>query len=382
VTPTPAPKVLEEGEDYVVYAKEPGAEPQWPDPAAEVLEEGDNYVVYAKRDTSAYQTLTYRVEGYIPEQLNHADEIQNLIDLYAWGYSLRYMVYAIAAVSLLLGVLLFVFLCAAAGHRDAGDTITPNFVDKIPFDLFTAVIFTGIGLTIAVLYNVLSFSGAEIIPGALMILAAGLLFLLWCLSLATRIKLGSTLKSCLCYRLLSWCCRQLRRLGTGAAQLVRGLPLIRRWALILAAVLLGEFFLLSLFNVDGEAIFLWLLEHIVLTALALYLLLSFRRLRLGAKAIAGGDERCEVDTRYLVGELKDHANDLNHIRDGLSAAVAERMKSERFRTELITNVSHDIKTPLTSIVNYVDLLEKEEPESEKVREYVEVLSRQSARLKS
>ena len=57
------------------------------------------------------------------------------------------------------------------------------------------------------------------------------------------------------------------------------------------------------------------------------------------------------------------------------------MKSERFRTELITNVSQDIKTPLTSIVNYVDLLEKEEPENEKVREYVDVLSRQSARLK-
>ena len=88
-----------------------------------------------------------------------------------------------------------------------------------------------------------------------------------------------------------------------------------------------------------------------------------------------------MDQRYLIGELADHANDLNHIRDGLNAAVAERMKSERFRTELITNVSHDIKTPLTSIINYVDLLEKEEPENEKVREYVQVLSRQSGRLK-
>ena len=79
--------------------------------------------------------------------------------------------------------------------------------------------------------------------------------------------------------------------------------------------------------------------------------------------------------------MKDHAEDLNHIRDGLSRAVDERMKSERLRTELITNVSHDIKTPLTSIINYVDLLSREETENEKTKEYVEVLQRQSARLK-
>ena len=57
------------------------------------------------------------------------------------------------------------------------------------------------------------------------------------------------------------------------------------------------------------------------------------------------------------------------------------MKSERFRTELITNVSHDIKTPLTSIINYVDLLQKEDIDNEKVREYLDVLDRQSSRLK-
>ena len=76
-----------------------------------------------------------------------------------------------------------------------------------------------------------------------------------------------------------------------------------------------------------------------------------------------------------------HAEDLNNIAEGISRAVDERMKSERFKTELITNVSHDIKTPLTSIINYVDLLEKEEPENEKMREYLEVLSRQSGKLK-
>ena len=110
-------------------------------------------------------------------------------------------------------------------------------------------------------------------------------------------------------------------------------------------------------------------------------MLAFRRLRTGAREIAAGKLSGKVEEKNLILDFKDHANDLNHIRDGLNAAVEERLKSERFRTELITNVSHDIKTPLTSIINYVDLLQKEQPESETQREYLEVLARQAAKLK-
>ena len=79
--------------------------------------------------------------------------------------------------------------------------------------------------------------------------------------------------------------------------------------------------------------------------------------------------------------FRKHGEDLNNVSNGIEAAVSEKMKSERFRTELITNVSHDIKTPLTSIINYVDLLQKEDIDNEKVREYLDVLDRQSSRLK-
>ena len=83
----------------------------------------------------------------------------------------------------------------------------------------------------------------------------------------------------------------------------------------------------------------------------------------------------------MLPALKEHAENLSAVRLGMSRAVDERMKSERFRTELITNVSHDLKTPLTSIVSYVDLLKNEPIESEKAREYIDVLDRQSQRLK-
>ena len=86
-------------------------------------------------------------------------------------------------------------------------------------------------------------------------------------------------------------------------------------------------------------------------------------------------------SRGALPELKRHAANLNSVQQGIQQAVEEKMKSERLKTQLITNVSHDIKTPLTSIVNYVDLLKKEEMPSDSAREYLEVLDRQSQRLR-
>ena len=88
-----------------------------------------------------------------------------------------------------------------------------------------------------------------------------------------------------------------------------------------------------------------------------------------------------IDTEKMYTDFKVHGDHLNQIGTGMDQAVKERMKSEHFKTELITNVSHDIKTPLTSIINYVDLLEKEDIDNQKAKEYLEVLDRQSARLK-
>lgn len=125
----------------------------------------------------------------------------------------------------------------------------------------------------------------------------------------------------------------------------------------------------------------WLFEKLLLIPLLLFTTICLCRLRDGAKIIAGGDLDFQIDTRYMYWDFKQHAENLNHISEGMSLAVEDRIKSERLKTELITNVSHDIKTPLTSIINYVDLLKKEKLDNERVNEYLEVLDRQSARLK-
>jgi signal transduction histidine kinase len=130
----------------------------------------------------------------------------------------------------------------------------------------------------------------------------------------------------------------------------------------------------------GSIGFIFIIKLIEL-ALLIAFIMQYDRIRCAAKAIANGDFSQPVDTSRLMLFFRKHGEDLNNVSNGIEAAVSEKMKSERFRTELITNVSHDIKTPLTSIINYVDLLQKEDIDNEKVREYLDVLDRQSSRLK-
>ncbi len=125
----------------------------------------------------------------------------------------------------------------------------------------------------------------------------------------------------------------------------------------------------------------WFVEKIILVPFVLLVSLKLRTLKIAGNALAEGNLAYQVDESRLFWDLKEHGSALNRISEGVNIAVQERIKSEHFKTELITNVSHDIKTPLTSIINYSDLLCKEETDNERIKEYAEVLHRQSGRLK-
>ena len=329
------------------------------------------------------QPVVSTMKGYILQDRVTSDNISFALDSFERAYDLRYELIGIALAALILSVLLFVFLMSAAGHRDGSDTITPNFIDRIPFDLFTVIValpgICAVALGIEVADR---FAFANLLGLLVVFVLIELLVILFFMSLATRLKLKSVIKSCLIYRVLRWCWHLLKKTGRLFSAFIHGLPLLGRSAFVIAAVLLIEFiFICATEYSTGAQLFGWFVERAVLLALLVYLLACVKRLRTGAAKIARGDMNYTIDTKYMHGDLLDHANDLNSIRDGISRAVNERMKSEHFKTELITNVSHDIKTPLTSIINYVDLLSKEDINSEKAKEYIEVLQRQSARLK-
>ena len=123
------------------------------------------------------------------------------------------------------------------------------------------------------------------------------------------------------------------------------------------------------------------MEKLLLGGAAVCLAFTMRSLKKGGEALAGGNLSYQVDTKNMIWDLKEHGENLNSIGAVMSQAIEERMKSERMKAELVTNVSHDIKTPLTSIINYSDLISKESCENENIREYAAVLLKQSERLK-
>jgi len=189
------------------------------------------------------------------------------------------------------------------------------------------------------------------------------------MTISTRFKKGTILKNTLIYIIFSWVFKKIKIV-------FENLPLV--WAIIIGMILLTIIEMFFIFS--AYSIFYFMLK-VVLTVALCILAVHLDELKKAGKNIADGNIDYRVNTKNMFGALKQHGNDLNSISEGISKAVNERMKSERLKTELITNVSHDIKTPLTSIVNYVDLLKKENIQNEKANEYLEVLERQSSRLK-
>ena len=205
-------------------------------------------------------------------------------------------------------------------------------------------------------------------------LCMGWLLLLFLLSFSVRVKLGKWWRHTLCYQLF-------RKIGQFARMIWENIGFL--WKVILVMLVLAFFEgigVLMFFNSD-IALLLWLLEKLVLYPLVLWYCVQLNQLKNGTEKIAGGEPGYQISTKRMTGIFKEQGEQINHISDGMTHAIEERMKSERFKTELITNVSHDIKTPLTSIINYVDLLEKEELHNETAQEHLEVLERQSSRLK-
>ena len=207
-------------------------------------------------------------------------------------------------------------------------------------------------------------------------------FLLGYLSLIRRIKAGTLWKNSLIRKVLKWigkCSGKLadfvRAFSRNTAEKIKVL-LVGGAFLFLQFLIIGcifggaEVFLLALMAVDVAAMI-----FVIRKADGLDLIMD------GLKKISDGELQYKIKTDTLTGKQKVMAEYMNNIGGGLDAAVENSLKKERMQTELITNVSHDLKTPLTSIINYVDLMKRENPTDPKIQEYLRILDEKSQRLK-
>lgn len=307
---------------------------------------------------------------------------QLLLDAVDTAYTARYAAIWILGVSAIVLVVLLCYLYAAAGHRKGG-VVALNHLDRVPFDLLTAAV-AGIAIISGLLISEAAYSGDLFLIVILAVVLSLDYFVAlgYTLSFATRLKTRTLLKNNIIYKLCSIAAKGFKKLFSWFKYLFKSIPTVAKTAVITSAVGLFQFIIIAIFTYyPVERTLLLLLFTVLDIAVIISLSILLKRIKEGGEKIAAGDLNYKIDTKYMYGDFKNFADSLNNINDGLSVAVNEKMKSERFKTELITNVSHDIKTPLTSIINYVDLIKKEDPENENIKEYIDVLDRQSSRLK-
>ncbi len=404
--PTPTPRPVPQTNIVVTPATpKPTATPA-PTPKPELVELKE--LTAEERDairSACYEE--YAIRGYVLKDMAVEDGYSALYDE-VMEYAAGRETYVQNAIGLGIGglILLAILLVLAGKRNDEGEHVASG-TGRLPWDVWlvgVCCLAVGAAALVAVAAQLMSetlyYNGLEVnleffelaIKACAAAVCACVALLVGVLhSIAARVKVKGWWRNCLtwkavvwcwgiCIKCLKWLWKLWLRIWHGCGKLLKGVPLIWKATLIFGGITLAETIFFGANSWGGGAVVIAVLWNIVKFLICMIICLMLKRLQAGARTIADGDLDHRIDTKNLYLDFKEHAECLNRIGDGLSRSVDAQLRSERMKTELITNVSHDLKTPLTSIVNYVDLLKKEELTGN-AAEYVEVLDRQSARLK-
>ena len=290
--------------------------------------------------------------------------------LYAW-FHLDVAAILVNLASAIVFLPCLSFQLRSAGCWEGHESLYLTWLDRIPLDFYLAAAIT------MFLIGANAWDGeTQFICGVICTFMTALLVP----SLAARYKthtLWTNTILCRTWQLLR------RHVGTflrNVAAVLRSIPLL--WSTLAVLLALSAIDLLFLaWDSRMTTISVWTIVRCVVILLVLYVMLDVRKLLKTVEQMAKGDFSQTVSVSCPLPAVQGHAEHLNAIQSGLQTAVEARLQSERLKTELITNVSHDIKTPLTSIVNYVDLLSKTEITDPTALEYIAVLERQAHRLR-
>ena len=292
-------------------------------------------------------------------------------------FNQRYNMMWILAVCLLLCAVGFVYLCYAAGKKRSIDLPKLGGLNRLPLDIYlVCAVAVGLLCGSVIVTQVRSwlFSGEDFNPGNLVIVSLlltviSMLVVGFVYALVAQLKLKNK---------YWWTHTVLDRVYLALSALVARLPVI--WIYLTVGLFMGGGLAVAAYFAKKGVWWPMALVALGYVAVVCYGAYAYATLLKGAQRMAEGDLENKVSTRYLTNSYARCADALNQLSEVAVVAAREQMRSERMRTELITNVSHDIKTPLTSIINYLDLL-KTAPTQEDADMYLEVLGRQSQRMK-
>ena len=293
--------------------------------------------------------------------------------------------YAVVPIGITLGILYLVdivFIFAAIGHKRGSNELVKFPTSDWPFDIICLLYLMFFSVTLemsTVRINGREAFGSNNIACLIMLVMYYFFILSFFLNAAINLKDKTLFKN-------MFIVKSLRYIFRGVDKALKNADITKKAILYFGMFAGAEFVILLMFNLLGTEVtsallFLLFLVNIFAFIVIYKVMMGVKEIETAEQKIIAGNLDYKLNTAGYKGDLKILAEGLNEIGTGLENAVNGRMKSERFKTELITNVSHDIKTPLTSIINYTDLLKKENIETEPVKGYIEVLDRQSERLK-
>lgn len=359
-----------------------------------VTSENDNYKV--EYHTATLEDFTFYT-SFNPE-LPEDSEINLAIGIMEELKPYEEQIIIAMPISVVLTLIIFIYLINSIGHVKGKEEIELTDFDKIPLDIIF-VIFISI---IAILCVAIGEIGSELIMSidtfitviSTIYIVISILTEIFMVTAIARIKARKLLDTSICGKLFKLCVKILQKIieqiikiwhnfinkfSKAMNSLNENVGLTWRLMIYIALYIILAFILLAIFGVFGLLLDILIFLYIIYQVI--YRINSFTKLEAGLKEIYEGNNKTRLykdDFSKEFGNCVDYVND---ISNGIEKAVEESLKSERLKTELITNVSHDIKTPLTSIINYVDLIKKENIDNEKLKEYVEILDNKSQRLK-
>lgn len=335
--------------------------------------------------------------SFIPE-LPEGSDIKFIINIMSQLRPYEQQIMIALPVSVILTLFISIFLINSIGHVKGKDEIQLTDFDKIPLELMLCIV-----LIIFALFGVsIEEIGSDLIRTqdtflstiATIYIIVFVVLEIFMVTLITRIKAKKFLDTCICGRIFKWTVKTLSKMldiikswlskifgGLNKAKQKIGENIKLTWKVIgyLSICMLIAILALLIFGGGGIIIDGFLILFVMFQIIAR--VNSFARLEAGLKEIYEGNNTVRLYKDDFSKEFENCVDYVNDISNGFENAIEEGLKSERLKTELITNVSHDIKTPLTSIINYVDLIKKENIDNEKLKEYVDILDNKSQRLK-
>lgn len=335
---------------------------------AEKLAGGIDVTVTASRG----EAINVCIRTYLPAGLPIADQIRNNYYVFRLLYQYSEGILVTMFGFMILTVIACMAMCTTAGHVPGKPGIFVSAVHKLPYEYFWIIPPVCVLMSLTVMFELLSEPSVpyriRAIFGAGMILAIAASLVLYLYTTAVRIKSETFWSSFGTVRFLNFVARIFKNRTFTCIALIGYIIIL--FILNAAMLLQGGLFLLITPFLD-----------IVSLGGLLYCVYAYFELYRHVKQMEEGDFSPMERSLPLVADFASFDTSLGDITNHVGEMVARQTKAEHLRTELITNVSHDLKTPLTSIVNYVDLLSREPMQTAQSAEYLDVLKRQAARLK-